>query len=251
MNRDLRLPRPLLVIFSLWVWSVGFCLMALTVVLSAILLPIVPFRKSHMWIARPLMSLCLMITFSRFRVIYHPRYDPKRLSMFNGNHVSAFDAHMLCRVIRLPICGVTAAASMTVPIYGWVMRLSQGIPVWPQNSGRTAEISAAARDRIGQGIAIAAYAEGGRTLDGKVGPYKRGTFFMARDAGIPVVPVVTRGMYELLPKGSWLVQPSDITVYVHEQIETDGLSDDEVGELAERFRDIVVDYAEHGRLPQA
>jgi 1-acyl-sn-glycerol-3-phosphate acyltransferase len=244
-----RLRKVFWVLFSVFVWSMAFFCMALMVVASLLLLPVLPFSKTHMWIARPAMAMCIWCTFSRIRVIYHPDYDPKRLSIYNGNHVSALDAHMLCRAIPQPICGLSAAESFNIPIYGWIMRLSRSIPVYPRASGRTAEFVAAAKDRIAQGISIAAYAEGGRTLDGKVGQYHRGVFFMARDAGIPIVPIVSRGMFRLLPKGSLLARPSTITVYVGKQVDISHLSDDEVGEFAERFRQLVVDFAEDAKLP--
>jgi 1-acyl-sn-glycerol-3-phosphate acyltransferase len=196
------------------------------------------------------MLMSIWCTFSRIRVIYHPDYDPKRLSVYNGNHVSALDAHLLCQVIPQPFCGLVAAESFNIPIYGWVMRLSQSIPVFPRSSGRTAEFIAAARDRIAQGISIATYAEGGRTPDGKVGPFKRGVFFMARDAGIPIVPVASRGMYHMLPKGAWLPRPTTITVYVGQQMDIGDLTDDEVGDFAERFRQIIVDFTENAELPE-
>ena len=223
--------------------------MTLMVLFSALLLPVFPFRKTHMWIARPLLSLCIWCSFSRVRIIYHPDYDPKKLSLYNSNHVSALDAHLCARIIAQPYCGLIKAESLKVPIYGWIMRLSQSIPVQPRKSGRTSELVEAARDRVSQGIAIATYAEGGRTPDGKVHPFRRGVFFMARDAGIPVVPVAVRGMYRLLRKGAWLVRPSTITVYMGKQEDISHLSDDEVGEFAERSQRLVADFVEDAKLP--
>jgi 1-acyl-sn-glycerol-3-phosphate acyltransferase len=239
----------LLLPFSILSWCVAFTSMLLAVVIGGLLSPVLPFRKTHLWIARPGMIMCIWGTLSRIRVIYHPDYDPKQLSVYNGNHVSALDAHLCCRVIPQAFCGLVAAKSFNLPVYGWVMRLSQSIPVYSRASGRTAEFIAAAKDRVSKGIAIATYPEGGRTLDGTVGPFKRGSFFMARDAGIPVVPVATRGMFRMLPKGAWLPRPSTITVYVGKQVDISGLNDVEVGEFVERFRQIIVDFTEDAKLP--
>ena len=239
-----------LVPFSIFAWTAACFWMALMVVTSMLLLPVWPFRKTHMWIARPLLPMCIYSSFSRIRVIYHPEYDPKQLSLYNGNHVSSLDAHLCCRVIPQAFCGLVSAHSFNIPIYGRIMKLSQSIPVYSRASGRSGEIVEAAKDRVSKGIAIASYAEGGRTLDGRVAPYRRGVFFMARDAGIPVVPMATRGMYRLLPKNSWLVRPSIITVYVGKQIDISDLSDDDVGKFAEHCHQIAVDFVEHGKLPE-
>ncbi len=239
-----------LVPFSLCVWTFAFFWMALMVITSVLLLPVLPFRKTHLWIARPALSMCMLSTFSWVRVIFHPEYDPKQPCVYNGNHVSSMDAHLVGRVLPQPFCGLSAAESFHIPIYGWIMKLSQSIPVYPQKSGRTGEIVEAAKDRIAQGISIVAYAEGGRTLDGRVAPFRRGVFFMARDAGVPIVPVASRGMYRLLRKGTWLVRPSIITVYVGKQIDISHLTDDEIETFTEEFRQIVVDFAEDGKLPE-
>jgi 1-acyl-sn-glycerol-3-phosphate acyltransferase len=73
---------------------------------------------------------------------------------------------------------------------------------------------------------------------------------MARDAGIPIVPVITRGMYRLLRKGTWLIRPSIITVYVGKQIDISRLTDEKIGTFAEEFRQFVIDFAEDGKLPE-
>jgi len=48
------------------------------------------------------------------------------------------------------------------------------------------------------------FAESTRTRDGKLQPFKRGAFVMARDTGIPILPVAIIGAFEALPKGSLL-----------------------------------------------
>ena len=68
----------------------------------------------------------------------------------------------------------------------------------------------------------------------KVGPFKRGVFFMAREANIPVVPLAVHGIHQVNCKGKYTFTPGQITVYVGAQHETSGLTDDEVHALAER-----------------
>lgn len=43
--------------------------------------------------------------------------------------------------------------------------------------------------------------EGTRTRTGEIGPFKKGAFRIAADAGVPVYPVVVSGAYEVLPRG--------------------------------------------------
>ena len=47
------------------------------------------------------------------------------------------------------------------------------------------------------------------------------------------------GSFEFNRKGSWMIYPSKITVYMHDTIETKGLGKDDVEELAARVQRIV------------
>ena len=69
--------------------------------------------------------------------------------------------------------------------------------LYPRTAGRTAELTAAAQDRVKRGLSILVFPEGHRTRDMKVGPFKRGVFFMARDANIPVVPLAVHGIHQV------------------------------------------------------
>jgi long-chain acyl-CoA synthetase len=45
------------------------------------------------------------------------------------------------------------------------------------------------------------FPEGTRTIDGKLGDFKKGSAILACELGIPVVPVGLKGAYEMWPRG--------------------------------------------------
>jgi 1-acyl-sn-glycerol-3-phosphate acyltransferase len=96
------------------------------------------------------------------------------------------------------------------------------------------------REEIGKGHSILAFPEGTRTVDGRVGPFRKGVFFIARDLGIPIVPVSLTGTFELMRKGSYVLRPGhEITVYCDKPIPTAGVPDHEIGDLAEEVRRVI------------
>ena len=196
------------------------------------------------------MKLCVYMTLSKVRVIYDPNFDPNRRSVFAQNHVSMLDGHIACTAIPHDFCGLMNAWHFHVPGYGWIMRSTGGIPVSSAKAGRTAELTAAAKDRIKRGLSILVFPEGHRTRDMKVAEFKRGIFFMARDANIPVVPLAVHGIHQVNSKGRYTFTPGEITVYVGPQLETDGLNDEEVHALAEQTRAIVSAFADTGHVPR-
>jgi 1-acyl-sn-glycerol-3-phosphate acyltransferase len=58
------------------------------------------------------------------------------------------------------------------------------------------------------------FAEGTRTADGEIHPFKRGGIKMAFALGIPVVPVAIAGTREALPKGSGAVKPGKVRIAI-------------------------------------
>ena len=220
--------RPL---YSAGVWAFSLSMMGFTAVSALAMLPVIPFPKHNRFL-RWGMSRCLLATGSEIRVTFDPGFELGRPCVFCQNHISMLDAHVACSTIPHEFCGLMEAWHFKIPGYGWIMKQSKGIPVYPRASGRTAEITAEAQERASRDVSILAYPEAHRTLDGDVRDFKRGIFFMARDAGIPVVPLAVRGLYDVNHKGQFLFRPGLIDIYVVPHVETAGLDDDGVAELA-------------------
>ena len=90
------------------------------------------------------------------------------------------------------------------------------------------------------------FPEAHRTMDGKLRPFKRGVFTIARDAGLPIVPLAVRGAYGMLPKGAITCRPAKVEVYMAPPIETAGLTDAQLTELMDRVRQVIEAWVERG-----
>jgi 1-acyl-sn-glycerol-3-phosphate acyltransferase len=236
------------VVYSAAVWTVAFAWMGGVATTWAVSSLFVSTRKTHNYIGGPGMGACLKITLSKVEIIYDPDFDPERRSVFCQNHVNLLDAHAACASIPHAFCGLMNAWQFKIPFYGWIMKLADGIPVG-EGASRYREVAAAARDRAAKGISILVFPEAHRTTDGKVHEFKKGVFLMAREAKLPIVPLATRGMWDLNRKGSWLFQPSKITIYVGAQIETADISTEQLRKVIARTEKIIKDFADHGIIP--
>jgi 1-acyl-sn-glycerol-3-phosphate acyltransferase len=49
-------------------------------------------------------------------------------------------------------------------------------------------------------------------------PFKRGPFHLAKESGVPIVPVTVAGTHEIWPKGEFAIHPGTATVIFHEPI---------------------------------
>jgi 1-acyl-sn-glycerol-3-phosphate acyltransferase len=200
--------------------------MGIICILTYLLLPILSYKKTHDWIAAPGFSICLSLIFCPTHITYDPAFDKNRRSVFCQNHVNLLDAFIASKAIPHVFCGLMHKWQFRIPIYGWMMRVSKGIPVDPKKiKAMLPDMTAQAINRKNEGFSILTFPEGGRTLDGKVHTFKRGVFIMARDAGYPVVPIAVEGNFEVNQKGSKMFRPGKINVHVGPQIETANLDD--------------------------
>ncbi len=223
------------ILWSLIAWPLALVWMTLLFVAAMPFLFFVPFKSVQKKGFAQLFGLIPHLTLSTMRVVTHPEFCSSRMSLYVQNHNSMLDGHVGLAVVPTVICGLQNAAHLHVPIYGWLMRLGKAIPVPANRTGRLQALAEVAKSRAAEGISILVFPEGHRTRDGRTRPYRTGGLFMAREAGLPIVPICVRGLYEILPRGAWIIRPGKIEVYMGPQIETDGLSDEQLVALAEKL----------------
>lgn len=167
-------------------------------------------------------------------------FDPARASIFVCNHVNLFDAFVIYSAIPQFVRGWELESHFKVPAYGWMMKRFGNIPV--PNSASLSDLKKLiqrTRAALDDGVSIIVFAEGSRTQDGRVAPFRRGVFNLLPQLGHPIVPMSIVGSFQFKRKGSWLLHPSEIVVHLHDTIETTGLSKQDAAELRERVHRIV------------
>ena len=169
-----------------------------------------------------------------------PGFDPSRTCFFLVNHVNLFDPFVLYATIPQFFRGLELESHFRIPVYGWMMGRFGNVPV-PDNN-RPASLKRMwrlTRAALDSGVSLAAFPEGQRTLDGRVGPFKDGVFRMAVQFGTPIVPVSLVGAFEFNKKNDSMIRPGTIIVYLHDVIETKDLSKEDVPALRDRVHAIV------------
>jgi len=175
-----------------------------------------------------------------FEVRRAPGFDPTRASIFVCNHVNLFDAFVIYSAIPQFVRGWELESHFKVPAYGWMMKRFGNISV--PNSASLSDLKKLirrTRAALDDGVSIIVFAEGSRTQDGRVAPFRRGVFNLLPQLGHPILPMSIVGSFQFKRKGSWLLPPSKIVVHLHDTIETTGLSKQDATELRERVHRIV------------
>ncbi len=192
---------------------------------------------------RPLRVLArnvLRLAGARFSVRRDPGFDAQTPSFFVCNHVNVFDAFVIYSAIPQFVRGLELESHFHIPVYGWMARRFGNVPV---PAARTPSAVRAMKERcrlaLDDGISIIAFPEGHRTRTGDVGLFHAGVFRMAKEFGVPIVPMSVVGSFELKRPQSWRLRPARIVVHLHETIRPESFADSEERALAERAREAV------------
>jgi 1-acyl-sn-glycerol-3-phosphate acyltransferase len=170
-----------------------------------------------------------------FEARYSPGFDRGQTSFFISNHIDIWDAFIIYSAIPQFVRGLEHESHFKVPAYGWMMRRFGNVPVPPEgNLAKYKQMVKLTKETLDKGVSLIVFAEGTRTLDGRVGPFNLGAFRMAVQFGYPITPMSIVGAYEFSKKGDWKLFPSKITVHIHDTIETRGLGKNDVEALMNR-----------------
>ncbi len=176
-------------------------------------------------------------TGNRWRAFVDPAVRADQPYLFIQNHSSHLDFVGMYPAVPHEIQGIELESHFEIPIYGPYMKSRGTIGVPVDREGRTAILEHRMRDVIDRGDSILAFPEGTRTVTGRVGPFRRGLFFIARNLGLQVVPTTVTGLYDIMRKGSNHIRPfQQVTVWCDAPIDFEGLSDEEVEERSAHVR---------------
>jgi 1-acyl-sn-glycerol-3-phosphate acyltransferase len=234
-----KLYRAYLIVRSALLWAISaihFFTVCTFLVLLGIFIDPRKNDRPQRWFFRNILRLAGV----KFEVKYSPGFDPKRTSIFVSNHVNIFDAFVIYSAIPQFVRGLELETHFKIPAYGWMMKRFGNVPVPKEGSPLAFKaMMRRAKAALDDGISLIVFAEGSRTRNGRVGPFKKGAFRIAQRFGYPIVPMSIVGSYEFHRTGDWMLYPGKITVYIHDTIETAGLGRDDVDALCERVHKIV------------
>jgi 1-acyl-sn-glycerol-3-phosphate acyltransferase len=129
------------------------------------------------------------------------------------------------------------------PLYGLAVRRLGNIPIRREDVFASARSLQEAVRQLAQRRSLIIMPEATRTLDGKLGRFKRLPFLLAKQAGVDLVPVGMSGLFSLKSKRSWRIRPGPLKLSFGEAIpasEVARLSVNELRDLArERIRALV------------
>jgi 1-acyl-sn-glycerol-3-phosphate acyltransferase len=182
----------------------------------------------------------------RLRVRGRENLVPGRQVIAMMNHVNFFDPLVFQAAFPPALRGVEEERHFRWPVYGGTIRRLGMFPISRKDTASAVETMrrAAAWLREHPRFSFGIMPEGTRTLDGRLGPFKRGGFLMALETGLDILPVVQEGAFAVSRKGSLMIRPGRVDVTIGTPVPTAGYDKDSVGGLIERVRRAFLDRLE-------
>lgn len=146
------------------------------------------------------------------------KVDLQKTYLFMSNHVSLFDIPLIGGFVPGLVRGVEAQRQHRWPLYGWVMGRLGNIPIERENIYDSINAMVRTKVSINDGTSIVILPEGHRTLDGKLKPFKKLPFYLAKKIEKEVIPIGISGLFTLKRKGSWIIQPTPLKLKIGEKI---------------------------------
>jgi 1-acyl-sn-glycerol-3-phosphate acyltransferase len=136
--------------------------------------------------------------------------------IFMANHVSNLDPPALISRIPGRTVAFTKRSVFKLPIFGYCLKLGEYIPVDRTGNMASAQASVAAAARLlEKGLHITTFVEGKRSTDGRMQPFKKGPFYLAKEADAPCIPVSIYGTEKMMAKGSFGIKPGTAHIVFH------------------------------------
>ena len=140
--------------------------------------------------------------------------DPKGTYVMVLNHNSMVD---ILSIYNLPLVfkWVSKREVYRIPIVGRLL-LAHGDIVINRASTKEAMqlVHTRGKQWLAKGASVAIFPEGTRSKDGEIHNFKAGAFILAKDAGVPILPIVLDGTDRVVRKGFFMNWSNRITIKI-------------------------------------
>jgi 1-acyl-sn-glycerol-3-phosphate acyltransferase len=153
--------------------------------------------------------------------------EPSQTYVFVANHRSYLDTATLFAYTGRRLGLLAKKELLGVPILGYGMGFVNIMAIDRSNSERARQTVEAATGRIRSGISFGVFAEGTRARPGEFLPFKKGAFYMAAQAGVPIVPIAIKNTDHLMGKGTGETSSGVIEMIMLPPVPTTGYATDE------------------------
>lgn len=138
--------------------------------------------------------------------------------VFASNHQGAADILILLATLPIGFLFAPRKELFRIPIFGWYLKKAGYFLIDREAILAASKTVEKMSEIIKKGKSILIFPEGTRTRDGSLRKFKPGSLLMALKSGAPVVPIAISGSFNIMPRGTWLINPQSVKVSIGKPI---------------------------------
>jgi len=169
------------------------------------------------------------------------RIAPGTTYVFVANHQSIYDIPVLFWSVPFQLRIIAKDSLGRFPVLGPHLKRTGHLLVDRSRPDRAGIVNWASQ-LTANGLSLIVFPEGTRSRDGAIGKFKGGSFMLAMQAGLPLVPISVVGSRHVMRKGELTTRPGQVSVILHDPIETVASPEPsaaQIRELADRVREVI------------
>ncbi|WP_051327957.1 lysophospholipid acyltransferase family protein [Desulfatirhabdium butyrativorans] len=176
--------------------------------------------------------------------------DPGRPYIFMPNHSSNFDIPVLLSHLPVQFRWLAKAELFKFPLFGYAMKRAGYISIDRTNRRSAFESLDQAAAAIRNGKSVMIFPEGTRSRDNQIHEFKKGGFVLAIKAGVPIVPIIIHGTWQIMAKTGITIRPGNVLLEILPPIDTSAYPMNQKDRLMADLRQIMIQVFEAGKHSQ-
>eukprot|EP01035_Chromulina_nebulosa_P019261 gene19261-25116_t len=182
-------------------------------------------RRILDWIVHYWAKFSIILTLGNPKVLGKENIPSKNETViYVPNHTSFLDILYLSGFVPRPCKYLSKAEIAKIPVIGQCMSLAKHVFLKRDDLVSTLEATSQSIQRLKDGNSMVLFAEGTRSLDGRLKAFKKGAFQIARETGAKIVPVSIGNLYHWMPNSALLplAPMRDTYIRIHPHIDPAG-----------------------------
>jgi len=205
---------------------------SLTLVL-ALPLALIGLPKASYWLGRNFWGPFLVfMAGGKVTVSGRENVNKEKPYIYSANHMSNFDIPILFAITPVNLHFIAKKELKKVPFFGWCIAAMGMIFIDRKNKKKAIESMKNAGKLIKNGKNVITFPEGKRSRSGNIEMFRKGTFVIANEANIDVIPVAIKGSNILHKPGGFQFRPGKVHVKFGEPIKASSFKDKSPEEFA-------------------
>ncbi len=168
--------------------------------------------------------------------------------VFVCNHEGDFDIPVLLAFIEKPFGFISKVEVKKAPIISSWMEAMNCVFIDRTDRRSAVKSIKDGVEKLKEGHSLVIFPEGTRSKGGPIAEFKTGSLRLAKDAGVPIVPIGIQGTSDIFEKNHRLVRPANVVIQICEPIPPEKIGNKQTKDLAEEIRQTIITSLESQRI---